>query len=270
MRPASTRVSRCLLGGCVRLLGRTGRRLLSEDQRSAVDDLLLEIAEAWLGRRDPVLLLLLAHGVECAGEGVRRVLEDEGTELAAAVRGVSRLVDQPLVSSNIVRWLGTDSRGRSAVRRLPDHLVGPDPARVLGDGHLLRVPRRRVLLRKLDRPGVVLDRLLALGANLPLRARLALPVLISGTGLSAAGRLARLHQLEQCDASPLVRLRAGEAMTLLRGETSGVSQAALARGGAEGPMAAAHDAGGMPDGSLSDLGAFSTCLRTSPPAEMCV
>jgi HEAT repeat protein len=232
------------------------------DEAGRLDD---AVAAAGLGYRthraaDVVMAVALLS--DRPGPRLRAVLGDEEQAVTAALRGVARRADDPLVRSHLLRWLGNDHLQRSA-RRWFHRLDDVDAfAAVLEDGHLLLAPKRRRALRDAVRPLQCMPSI-EVAAALSSRGQPMVPVLASRLDLS--GRV-RHRLLEEMIAlpSPVARLRVLQSLLATTTDVAAsVEPFSRDRSGAVARLAAGHLMRGAEPSTLRRLerGAYPGVAR---------
>jgi hypothetical protein len=200
------RAAEALCAVTVATIGRTGRRIRDDRAAGQLDAAIAAAAREYRRHRQDTVLLSLAIALARPGPAVRRLLEEEDHPALLALRGVADDVRQPLVSGNLIRWLGVEPLAGPSARRF-HRLQGPEEwGEALRDGHLLLAPRRRRRLWRAERPLQCMPSP-AEAAALPQRAQVWVPVLVGGVDLSAHARLQRLADMIVLP-SPIARLRA--------------------------------------------------------------
>ena len=220
------RAGGALLAVTVAQVGPHGRRRSDRRATQRLDETLAAAVESYhRHRRDDVLLAAAVMSAR-PGPNLALLLDDPRHPAAFALRGVvdRLLARNPLVSRNLISWLGVPALRAQAARWM-HRLEGPRQyAELLADGHLMLAPARRRAIRGADRPIRCLPDA-ATAVTLPAAAQAHLPFLAASLGLTTPHRLRCLADMIALP-SPIARLK---ALLALLGHESVVARQSIDR-----------------------------------------
>ncbi len=191
--------------------------------RARIESRLLEALAVPRDDRHEPLFLLTAILADHAGPTLAAELNDSDSPAAFALQRVCANIDQPDARRRLIRWMGRPGLGRRPVRRLAGLSGSEAFSDFLADGHLLRNPKRRPMLRTADRPvrcAPTIDDL----PRMRVESLRHVPALLRNLKLSTPTRIERLTEL-MVAPDPRTRLL---AVCELQRERHDAAQTALA------------------------------------------
>ncbi len=207
-------VGAAILNTATNVLGRNGRREVAQSRMQQLENLITEALLSYERHRSVDVLLATALLHQRAGKTLSTVLNETGTPARLAVQGVPRRLEHPVVLRNLLAWMDSELLGRQVARTLHQIAEPAAIAQLLESSHLLLSPRRRRMMRNVDRAvRCLVD--LSIVTTLPADAQRMLPRFVAALPLTTVRRREYCADLIAAP-SPIARWRTIELLSAHR------------------------------------------------------